>query len=173
MSLDALLTLELLLTVAVIVIIGAGAIYLSLHNRRGQRETSRRFGTGYVPAGTARDEPTDGAAVARATSRRTPRREFYKSMGLETSEDMKLRLYSSAEYESELGGESDALSASGFLAALKAYRMLDEEWYDYSPQKAAGVLELSHGDYEVDRQRQALLLRRLPPGMPTSARDTL
>ena len=172
MSLNAILTLELLLTVAVIVIIGAGAIYLSLHNRRGQRETSRRFGTGNVPAGTARDEPTDGV-VERPTPRRTPRREFYKSMGLETSEDMKLRLYSSAEYESELGGESDALSASGFLAALKAYRMLDEEWYDYSPQKAAGVLELSHGDYEVDRQRQALLLRRLPPGMPTSARDTL
>jgi hypothetical protein len=94
-------------------------------------------------------------------------------MGLETSEDMKLRLYSSAEYESELGGESYALSASGFLAALKAYRMLDGEWYDYSPQKAAGVLELSNGDYEVDRQRRALLLRRLPPGLPTSARDTL
>ena len=172
MNLNTVVALELLLAVAVIVIIAAGAIYLSVYDRRGQRETSRRVRTGNVPAGTARDEPTDGAAD-RATSRRMPRREFYKSMGLETSEDMKLRLYSSAEYESELGGESDALSASGFLAALKAYRMLDGEWYDYSPQKAAGVLELSHGDYEVDRQRRALLLRRLPPGLPTSARDTL
>ena len=172
MSLDAIFTLELLLTVAVIVIIVAGATYLSLYDRWGRRETSRRVRTGNVPVGTARDEPTEGAAE-RVTSRRTPRREFYKSMGLETSEAMKLRLYSPADYESELGGESNALSASGFLAALKAYRMLDEEWYDYSPQKAAGVLELSPGDYEVDRQRQALLLRRLPPGMPTSARDTL
>jgi|SRR5215212_2718373 len=172
MSLDTIFTLELVLAVGVLVIIVAGAIYLSLHERRGQRQTSRRVSTGNVPAGTAHGEPTDGAAD-RATSRRTPRREFYKSMGLETSEDMKLRLYSSAEYESELGGESDALSASGFLAGLKAYRMLDGEWYDYSPRKAAGVLELSHGDYEVDRQRQVLLLRRLPPGLPTSAWDTL
>lgn len=172
MDLDTILTLELLLTVAVIVIIVAGAIYLSLYNPRSQREASRSSRIGKVSAGTARDEQTDGAAE-RVTSRRTPRREFYKSMGLETSEDMKLRLYSLADYESELGGEKDTLSASGFLAALKAYRMLDEEWYDYSPQKAAGVLELSHGDYEVDRQRQALLLRRLPPGLPTSARDTL
>ena len=51
--------------------------------------------------------------------------------------------------------------------------MLDGESYDYSPWKAAGVLELSNGDYEVDRQRRTLLLRRLPPGMPTSARDAL
>jgi hypothetical protein len=118
MSLDAILTLELLLTVAVIVIIVAGAIYLSLHNRRGQRETSRRFGTGNVPAGTARDEPTDGA-VERATSRRTPRREFYKSMGLETSEDMKLRLYSSAEYESELGEKAIPLAPVGSWRHLR------------------------------------------------------
>ena len=61
MSLDAIFTLELLLTVAVIVIMWAGAIYLSLYDRRGQRETSRRVRTGDVPAGTARDEPTDGA----------------------------------------------------------------------------------------------------------------
>jgi hypothetical protein len=171
MNLNTVVALELLLAVAVVVIIAAGAIYLSVYNRRGQRERSRRVRTGNVPAETARDEPTDGAAN-RTTSRRR-RREFYKSMGLETSEDMKLRLYSSAEYESELGGESYALSASGFLAALKAYRMLDGEWYDYSPQKAAGVLELPNGDYEVDRQRRALLLRRLPPGLPTSARDAL
>src|SRR5215213_1920725 len=123
MNLNTVVALELLLAVAVIVIIAAGAIYLSVYDRRSQRETSRRVRTGNVPVGTARDEPTDSAAD-RATSRRMRRREFYKSMGLETSEDMKLRLYSSAEYESELGGESDALSASGFLAALKACRFL-------------------------------------------------
>ncbi len=58
---NAILTLELLLTVAVIVIMWAGAIYLSLYDRRGQRETSRRVRTGNVPAGTARDEPSDAA----------------------------------------------------------------------------------------------------------------
>jgi len=51
--------------------------------------------------------------------------------------------------------------------------MLDEEWYDYDPDKAAAVLELGPGDYELDRERRALLLRRLPPSMPTSARDAL
>lgn len=94
-------------------------------------------------------------------------------MGVESSEDMKLRLYSPDEYESELAGDGIALGDGGFVAALKAYRWLDEEWHDYDPEKAAKVLELAPGDCEVDRERQALLLRRLPPGMPTSARDAL
>src|SRR5215212_283707 len=162
MNLNTVVALESLLAVAVIVIIAAGAIYLSVYDRRGQRETSRRVRTGNVPAGTARDESADGAAD-RATSRRR-RREFYKSMGLETSEDMKLRLYSSAEYESELGGESDALSASGFLAALKAYRMLDGEWYDstrHGKRQACWsyLTETTRWTGNVKR-----LLRRLPPG---------
>ncbi len=35
------------------------------------------------------------------------------------------------------------------------------------------VLELAPEDYEVDEERSALLLRRLPLGMPMSARDVL
>ena len=103
MNVDTIVMLELLLAVAMVVIIVVGAILFSLHDRRGQRERSHSIRTGNVPAGTVRSDTTDGAAD-RSTARRMPRREFYKSMGLETSEDMKLRLYSSAEYERELGG---------------------------------------------------------------------
>jgi hypothetical protein len=172
MSLDTMLTLELLLVAVVVVVIVAGALYITLRNRRIRHQTGHQVGTADVPVGTAADEAANGD-TERAAPRQPPRREFYKSMGLESSEDMKLRLYSPDEYESELGGEADALSRGGFVAALKAYRMLDEEWHDYNPDKAAGVLELSIGDYEVDRECKALLLRRLPPGLPISARDAL
>lgn len=59
------------------------------------------------------------------------------------------------------------------VAALKAYRQLDTEWVEYSPRKAADVLELAPQDYEVDEEYSALLLRRLPPGLPESTRDVL
>src|SRR5215212_9798776 len=163
MSLDTLFTFELLLVAGMVAVIGGGALYITLRNRRIRRETGRRVGTADVPVATAEDEAVKGV-TERAAPPQPPRREFYKSMGLKSSEDMKLRLYSPDEYESELGGEGDALSESGFVAALKAYRKLDEEWYDYSLDKAADVLELTSGDYEVDRERQALLLRRLLPG---------
>jgi hypothetical protein len=172
MSLDAMFTLELLLGAVVVVVIVAGALYISLRNRQIRRQTGRQEGTADVPVGTAADEAANGV-TERTAPHQPPRREFYKSMGLETTEDMKLRLYSLDEYESELGGDSGALSGSGFLAALKAYRMLDDEWHDYNPDKAADVLELTPGDYEVDRERHALLLRRLPPGTPISARDAV
>lgn len=58
-------------------------------------------------------------------------------MGLETTEEMKIRLYSTGEYRDELGG---ATRNGGFRAVLRAYRQLDEEWYEYSPSKAADVL---------------------------------
>jgi hypothetical protein len=97
------------------------------------------------------------------------RREFYKSMVLETTEEMKVRVYSVEEYRDELGGASEG----GFVAALKAYRQLDDEWIDYSPRKAADVLELAPEDYEVDEEHRAFLVRMLPPGMPVSARNEL
>ncbi len=43
-----------------------------------------------------------------------------------------------AEYRDELNGTK---RDNGFEAALKAYRKLDDEWYDYSPRGAADVLE--------------------------------
>jgi hypothetical protein len=82
---------------------------------------------------------------------------------------MKMRVYSVEESRDELGRASEG----GFVVALKAYRQLDDEWIDYSPRKAADVLELAPEDYEVDEAHQALLVRRLPPGMPVSARNGL
>jgi hypothetical protein len=88
---------------------------------------------------------------------------------IETSEEMKIRLYSLEEYESELGGDTDALSRAGFVAVLKSYRMLDNGWHDYSSTRAAGVLELAPEDYEIEGERSALLLRRLPPSLPKAS----
>ena len=85
---------------------------------------------------------------------------------------MKIRLYSIEQYRDGLGGA--ATGDGGFIAALKAYRLLeDDEWHDYAPNEAAEVLELTPEDYEVDGERSALLLRRLPPGMSYEARDVL
>ncbi len=44
---------------------------------------------------------------------------------------------------------------------------------DYNPRKAANVLKLVPEDYEADGEHSALLLRRLPPGLPVAARDVL
>ena len=46
---------------------------------------------------------------------------------------------------------------------------MDDRWEDYPPDKASDVLELATEDYEIDEERSALLLRRLPPGLPTAA----
>ncbi len=75
-------------------------------------------------------------------------------------------------YRDELGG-TRAGSDSGFVAATKAPRCLDDECYDYSPQKAADVLDLAPEDYELDEEHKALLLKRLPPETPTPIRDVL
>ncbi len=169
MSLDTIFTLEVVLAVVLLAAAAGGALYLAVSNRRAQRETGREVSAAYIPVGTAPEESEN--TPERATPRES-RREFYKSMGLETTEDMKIRLYSLEEYQDELGG-TRARPDSGFVAATKAYRQLDEEWYNYSPRKAAEVLELAPEDYEVDGERSALLLRRLPPGLPLEARDDL
>ena len=85
---------------------------------------------------TAPDEPAE-SPTERATP---PRREFYKSMGLETDEDMKVRLYSVEQYRDELGGT--VAREGDFVGVLRAYRWFEDEWHDYAPRKAADVLEL-------------------------------
>ena len=81
-----------------------------------------------------------------------PRREFYKSLGLEKDEDMKVRLYPIKEYRDKFGAANATRGDEGDLvAALKAYRKLDGEWHEYySPKKEAEILELGPEDYEVD-----------------------
>ena len=171
MSLDTVFTLEVVLVVVLLAATAGGAIYLAVSNLRARREMGREVSTANIPVDMALEEYAEDTTIERATPRE-PRREFYKSMSLQTTEDMKIRLYSLEEYRDELGG-TRARPDSGFVAATKAYRQLDEEWYDYSPRKAAEVLELAPEDYEVDEERSALLLRRLPPGLPPEARDAL
>ncbi len=165
---DTLFTFELLFAAAVIAVVVGGVVYLTVRNRRIRRETGREVGTADPSVVTAPDEPAESSTERAAAP---PRREFYKSMGLETNEDMKVRLYSVEQYQDELGGT--VAREGDFVGALKAYRWLEDEWYDYSPRKAADVMELAPEDYEVDEERSALLLRRLPPGMPVAARDVL
>jgi hypothetical protein len=164
---DTLFTFGLLFAAVVVAVAVGGAVYLTVRNRRIRRETGREVGTADPTVVRARDEPAESCTKRAAP----PRREFYKSMGLETDEDMKVRLYSLEQYQDELGGS--VAREGDFVGALKAYRWFEDEWYDYSPRKAADVMELAPEDYEVDEERAALLLRRLPPGMPVAARDVL
>jgi hypothetical protein len=174
MSLDTMFTFLLLLLVVVVAVAVGGVAYIMVTNRRTRRETGREVGTADVHVGApacAEPDEDEGSHTGRVESRE-PRREFYKSMGLETTEDMKIRVYSVEEYRDELGGTRVG-SNGGFVAALKAYRQLDDDWVEYSPRTAADVLELAPEDYEVDEEHSALLLRRLPSGLPKSARDVL
>ncbi len=176
MSLGTMFTFLLLLIIVVVAVAVGGAVYIAVANRRTRRETGREVGTADIPVGTptgVEPDEDEGGYTGRVEPRdREPRREFYKSMGLETTEDMKLHVYSVEEYRDELGGAHTA-RGSEFVAVIKAYRQLDDEWYAYSPRRAADVLELAPQDYEVDEERLALLVRRLPPGLPESARDVL
>ncbi len=115
--------------------------------------------------------PDDEATERRAP--REPRREFYKRISLENDEDMKMRLYSLDEYRGELGGDVEDSGARRFVGAIKAYRPVGNEWYDFPPDRAADILDLAPEDYEVDRERGVLLLRKLPRGLPPEARDVL
>ena len=102
-----------------------------------------------------------------------PRRDFYERLALEKSDEIRFHLYSLDQYQSELGGDAGVLEREGFVGVLKAYRMINGEWYDYPPQKAENLLRLESGDYKIDEQRGALLFRKLPHGFPLSAQDAL
>ena len=84
---------------------------------------------------------------------------------------MKMRLYSLNDYESELKGDGDVFGRNGYVVALKGYMMLEDQWLDCAPRKAAGLLGLAPGEYGVDEEHKAILLRRLPHGFPACARD--
>jgi hypothetical protein len=172
MNLQTMFIIELVLGAVMLTVMVGLLLYLAMDHRRLRRETGRQVGTADIPVGLASREPTEGA-TERATPRHTLRREFYKSIGPRRGEEMKLRLYSPENYQHELGGDGSALKRSGFVAALRAYRMLEDEWLEYPPQPAAKVIRLTPEDYKVDEEHKALLLRRLPHGFPLSARDAI
>jgi hypothetical protein len=180
MSLDTMFTFELVLVALVIGGTLAGAIYIGLHNRRIRRETGRLVGTADIAVGLTPDELARGVTESPAP-RQPPRRVFYERIGLPRGAEMKLRLYSLNDYESELERDGDAFRCDGYVAALKTYRRaiaaprvdMEDEWLECSPRKAATLLGLALGEYGVDEEHKAILLRRLPHGFPACARDCL
>ena len=170
MSLETIFFLELMLVALVIIGTMVGVVYIGLHDRRIRRQTGRIVGTADIAAGLTPDELARGVTKSPAP-RRPPRREFYERIGLQRGVEMKMRLYSLNDYESELKGDGDAFGRDGYVAALKGYMMLEDEWLDCSPRKAAGLLGLAPGEYGVDEEHKAILLRRLPHGFPACARD--
>ena len=172
MDLQTMFVIDLVLAALVLIVMVGLLFYLAMHHRRLGRETGRQVGTADIPIGLAPGELTEGA-TERATPRRTPPREFYESIGPRRGEEMKLRLYSPENYQRELGGDGSALKRSGFVAVLRAYRMLEDKWLEYPPQPAAKLIKLAPEDYKVDEEHKALLLRRLPHGFPVSARDAI
>lgn len=167
---EGLFSFGLLFVLVIAVVVVGTAVYAARLRRRGEDLTPERDvatpsgrPAGAAPDGTAAS-PTDVSAPSGAPH------EYFKSMGLESGEEMKMRVYSLDEYAEELGGDAHTARSGHHIAVLKAYRPVDDEWYDYPPDRAARVLGLASEDYEVDAQRSALLLKRLLPG---SARDVL
>ena len=178
-NLEMLFLFELLLVVLMIIWLVAGAVYITLRDRRIRRETGRQVGTADIAVGATSQERASVTAQGPAPHQ-PPRRDFYERIGLQRGVQMKMRLYSLNDYESELKGDGDASGRDGYVVALKAYRraivaprvdMLEDEWLDCSPRKAAGLLGLGPGEYGVDEEHKAVLLRRLPHGFPACARD--
>jgi hypothetical protein len=157
MGFDFVFALELVLAALLILGAIAGAFYIASSNRRG----------GEPGDGT---EGRSGSAEQRAQA---DPHEFYKRTSLENDEDMKMHLYSVNEYETEFGSDLHSRGGSRFVAALKSYRPVGDEWYALPPERAARVLDLSPDDYEVDSQHGVLLLHKLPHGLPIEARDLL
>ena len=168
-NLEMLFLFELLLVALMIIWMVAGAVHIATHDRRIRRETGRQVGTADIAVGATFQE--GASVVAQGLAPHQPRRDFYERIGLQRGVEMKMRLYSLNDYESELKGDGDAFGSNGYVVALKGYTMLEDEWLDCSPRKAAGLLGLGPGEYGVDEEHKAILLRRLPHGFPACARD--
>ncbi len=157
MNFSQIFTFELILVVLLILGAIAGALYLASLNRRGGERVDG-------------SEGLSGSSEQRA---QVDPHEFYMRTSLENDEDMKMHLYSVNEYETEFGSNLRSRGSGRFVAALKSYRPVGDEWYDLPPERAARVLNMSPRDYEVDSEHGALLLRKLPHGLPIEARDLL
>lgn len=156
MNFDVIFVLELVLVLLLILGAIGGAIYLSSSNRRGGE----------------RIDASEGLSGSLEQRVKADPHEFYMRTSL-NDEDMKIHLYSLNEYKGEFGGDLQSKGAGRFVAALKSYRPVGDEWYELPPERAARVLHLSPGEYEVDGEHGALLLHKLPRGLPIEARDLL
>lgn len=157
MDFGQIFTFELILVVLLVLGAIIGALYLAAQNRRGGERVDPSEGLSGSPQQRAEADP----------------HEFYKRMSLENDEDMKMHLYSVSEYEGEFGADLRSRGPRRFVAALKSYRPVGDEWYELPPERAARALDLPPDDYEVDAEHGALLLHKLPHGLPSEARDIL
>lgn len=131
-------------------------------------------GAAYITKNEGREkEEFAEQARSRASERQGDGREFYKSLGLGTGEQVKIRLFTLDEYREDLGGDDSSFGDEKFIGALKTYRQFDDDWYETPPEKAATPLDLGENDYRLDEERRVLLLKKLPPGIPPAARDLL
>lgn len=151
MDLTITFLIEIGLVVVLLGVLGIAAL-VSLRRRDGSN--------GAQPRTRAEDVDREAAQASQS------QREFLKSTGLGKNEEIKLRLYSPGEYRKELNGGP---IPEGTLAAVKAYRRLEDEWLDLPPRQAADALDLSPGDYEADEEHEVLLLKKMPRGLPASA----
>lgn len=145
----------LIAMVVLSIVFAVGAAYVTRFEKRDREEFANQ----------ARSRSEERA------ERQGDGREFYKSLGLGTGEQVKIRLFTLEEYRDELGGDADSARRQRCKGALKAYRQLDDEWYETPPEKAAEPLSLGEEDYLLDEERGVLLLKKLPPGIPAFARD--
>lgn len=128
-------------------------------------------GAAYITRHEAREREEHHSQARKRASERGDGREFYKSLGLGTGEQIKIRLFTLDEYRDELGGDPASFGGERIMGALKSYRRMDSDWYETPPEKAAAPLSLEEGDYRLDEERSVLLLKKLPPGIPPAARD--
>ena len=157
MGFDLIFVAELLVVLLLVAGAIAGALYVFSQNRNGGERVDRSEGLSGSSEQRAQIDP----------------HEFYKRMSLENDEDMKMHLYSVDEYEREFGSSLRSRGSGRFIGALKAYRPVGDEWYDFPPDRAARVLGMEDDAYEVDAEHGVLLLHKLPHGLPTEARDVL
>lgn len=158
------LTTLFLLLILTTVVLGGIFSFLAIYVTRENRSTERN-------RIAARANP-----MASQEAKSLPETGFYyqKAGRLGSSRHMKVHLYSLQDYDRELGGKSEkseVLGSSGFIAALKAYGYYSDHWYEMPCERAISSLGLKAKDCEVDEDRGALLLRKLPEGLPVKARE--
>jgi hypothetical protein len=124
----------------------AGAVYITTHDRRIRRETGRQVGTADIAVGATSQKGASVVAQGPAPHQ-PPRRDFYERIGLQRGVEMKMCLYSLNDYESELKGDGDAFGRDGYVAALKGYMMLEDDWLECSPRLEEYCLRLPTSEY--------------------------
>lgn len=156
------LMLLFLLQILFAVVLGSIFLFLAIYVVRENRVTERN-----------RVAARENQAGKEARS--LPETVFYylRTGRLRGSIDMRVRLYSLEDYDTELGGKREASRSDGFVAALKAYGYHDDDWHPMSCKQAISSLGLEARECEADNDCGTILLRKLPEGLPDKAGDKL